>query len=101
RPVDPGDRQERRGADRHRRSPLPDRARQGGVDRELSGVGGRARNPAPLPRRLIGFFGAPVRPGQNRNQMVTALVSNSTTTIGDLAWVSTRVSRTRPPPPRR
>jgi hypothetical protein len=35
---------------------------------------------------LIGFFGAPVRPGQNRNQMVTALVSNSTTTIGDLAW---------------
>ena len=41
-PVDPGDRQERRGADPHRRPPLPDRARPGGVDRHL----GRARRGA-------------------------------------------------------
>ena len=44
-PVDPGDRQERRGADPHRRPPLPDRARPGGVGRHLAGAcRGRARS---------------------------------------------------------
>ena len=58
RPVDPADRQERRGADPHRRPPLPDRARQGGVDRELAGAGGRAGRSAPLSRRLTTQFSA-------------------------------------------
>ena len=71
-PVDPGDRQERRGADPHRRPPLPDRARQGGVDRHLAGARGRARHPAPLSRRLIPLFWAR-RPA--RGQIVTKSVT--------------------------
>ncbi len=47
-PVDPGDRQERRDADPHRRPALPDRAGQGGVERHVGGARGRARHPAPL-----------------------------------------------------
>ena len=38
RPVDPGDRQECRGADSDCRPPLPDRARPGGLDRHLGGA---------------------------------------------------------------
>ena len=47
RPIDLGDRQERRGSDPHRRPALPDRAGQGGVVGHLGGVGGRAAGAAP------------------------------------------------------
>ena len=40
------------------------------------GAGGRARRPAPLPRRVTGFSGRCRRPrGANGNQIVTALVT--------------------------
>ena len=48
RPVDPGDRQERRGADPHRRPALSDRAGQGGVVRHLGGARRRAAGAAPV-----------------------------------------------------
>ena len=48
RPVDPGDRQERRGADSDRRPPLPDRARPGGLDRHVGGACRRTGDSAPL-----------------------------------------------------
>src|SRR5262249_7443491 len=88
RPVDPGDRQERRGADPHRRSPLPHGARQGGMDRQFRGARGRAGDTAPLFRRLITAFAhltarrPPAvwrRSGNqpNRNRLVTAIGANS------------------------
>ena len=52
-PVDPGDRQERRGADPDRRPALPDRARPRGVDRHLAELAA-APDAAPVPRGLIG-----------------------------------------------
>ena len=51
-PVDPGDRQERRGADPHRRPALPDRAGPGGVERHVGGARRRAGRAAPLSRGL-------------------------------------------------
>ena len=56
RPVDPGDRQECRGADPHRRPPLPDRARPGGVERNLRAARRRAGRAASLLGRLIALF---------------------------------------------
>ena len=47
-PVDPGDRQERRGADPHRRPALSDRAGQGGVVGHLGRAGRRAAGAAPV-----------------------------------------------------
>ncbi len=54
RPVDPGDRQERRGAHPRCRPALPDRARPRGVDRHLAGARRRAGRAAPLSWCLIG-----------------------------------------------
>ncbi len=51
-PVDPGDRQERRGADPHRRPPLHHRTRPRGVERQLAGTRAGARYSAPLSRYL-------------------------------------------------
>ena len=49
-PVDPGDRQERGGADPHCRPALHDRAWPGGVGRHLPGSRRGPGDPAPLPR---------------------------------------------------
>ena len=48
RPVNPGDRQDRRGADWRRRPPLRGRARDGGMGRQFQGTGGVTGGPAPL-----------------------------------------------------
>ena len=56
RPVDPGDRQERRGADENRRPALHHRARQGGVAGHLGGIGRRAGRAAPVSRDLTISF---------------------------------------------
>ena len=60
RPVDPGHRQERRGADPHRRPPHHHRTRPRGVDRQFAGLGKRDRYSAPLSWHL-------------KNRMVTFL----------------------------
>ena len=51
-PVDPGDRQERRGPDQNRRPALSDRARAGGVVRHVGGTRRRAGCAAPVSGHL-------------------------------------------------
>ena len=77
-PVDPGDRQERRGADPHRRPPLPDRARQGGVEGHLGGTRRRAGRAAPVSRDLSSRV-----PGAARHEMTRCRPGTSASRPGD------------------